>query len=127
MDIVTLRLDIEPGQAFSAAEILALIRRVSARGDDPLFPFRVCLTRADEANPSFEAVRYLEDSLAWDAFTNSGSMTLVADWKAIHGCSDWSCTGRQETRVEVRYDAQRNQLVLAATVAPVQPSTREEF
>jgi hypothetical protein len=127
MDTVTLRWEVDPGKPVSAAEVLSLIRTTSARGDDPFFVFRACLTRADEANPSFEVIRYLEDSLTWDARGQCGSMTLFADWKAIHGCSDWSCTGRQETRVDVKWDSHLHELVLSATVAPAQPSTHEEF
>jgi hypothetical protein len=127
VDSVTLRLGVEPGVAVGAAEVLALIRRMSARGDDPLFDFRVCLSRADEANPSFEAVRYQEGSLVWDAVAQTGSLTLFADWKAIHGCSDWSCMGQQETRVEVRFDPGRRELVLSALKALEMPSTQDEF
>ena len=127
VDIVTMGLDIDPRAPFSAAEVLSLIRRTSARSDDPFHAFHACLNRTDEANPSFAAISYQENSLSWDAFTHRGRMTLVANWKAIHGCSDWSCTGQQQTRVELRYIPHLNELVLTATVTPQLPSTHEEF
>ena len=62
MDTVTLSLNIDPENPFSAAEVLSLIRQSEARSDDPFFPFRACLIRTDEANPAFAAIRYQENS-----------------------------------------------------------------